>query len=264
MALFEMIWGLKNLSDSPALKKTTILLLSVVFFFAAASASEISAQKTFSKKYPATKNVKLELANRTGTVTVEGWDRQEVSISAYLEYPAAKIIPQNLSGKILINLVKDNQGRGEVGSVTFRIRVPYSSSVDIQTVMGNLNVSNVQGVLVRAKISTDGDIMLTNISAANVAAENGIGDILFDGLIHSGGIYRFSSMRGNIHLRIPSDSSFQLVATAPSTRNIQLGTFSGSGLNYVSEGRRVIGKTGDGGASLTVTNQRGNITFIKR
>ncbi len=264
MVVFEMIWGLKNISDSPALKKTTILLLSVVFFFAAASVSEISAQKRFSRTYPAGKNVRLELANRMGMVEVEGWDRQEVSISAYMEYPAANIAPQSLSGKILINLVKDNQGRGEVGSVNFIIKVPYSSSVDIQTVMGNLSVTNVQGLLVRAKISSEGDITLTNISAGNVSAENLIGDIFFDGAIHSGGIYRFSSMRGNINLRIPSDSSFQLVATAPSTRNIQLGTFTGSGLNFVSEGRRVIGKTGDGGASLTVTNQRGNIAFIKR
>ncbi len=259
-----MNWGLKNLFDSPALKKTTILLLSVVFFFAAASALEIAAQKSFSRTYPAEKNVILELYNRSGTVEVEGWDRQEVSISAYMERPAANIAPQSLSGKILINLVKDNQGRSDVGSVNFRIRVPFSSKVDIQTVMGNLSVSNVQGILVRAKISTEGDITLTNIGAANVSAENVIGDIFFDGMIHSGGIYRFSSMRGNINLRIPSNSSFQLVATAPSTRNIQLGTFSGSGLSFVSEGRRVIGKTGDGGASLTVTNQRGNIAFIRR
>lgn len=259
-----MSWGLKNLFDPPANKKTTILFLSVVFFFAAASALEVAAQKKFSRSYPASKNVRLELSNRTGTVTVEGWERQEVSISAYLEYPAANIVPQSLSGKILINLVKDNQGRNEVGSVNFYIKVPYSSSVDIQTLMGNLTVSNVQGLLVRAKISTEGDITLTNIGSTMVAADNKIGDIFFDGVIQPGGIYRFESMRGNINLRIPSNSSFQLVATAPSTRNIQLGSFSASGLSFVSDGRRVVGKTGDGGASLTVTNQRGGIAFLRR
>ena len=259
-----MSWGLINLFDSLANRKTTILLLSVVFFFASAFAPKVSAQKEFSRRYPASKNVSLELYNRTGFVTVEGWERPEVYIYAEMEKPAANIVPQNLSGKILINVVKDNQGRGEVGSVNFLIKVPYSSKVDIQTAIGNLSVSNVQGILVRAKISTEGDITLTNIGAANVAAENIIGDIFFDGLIHSGGIYRFSSMRGNINLRIPSNSSFQLVATAPSTRNIQLGSFSNSGLNFVSDGRRVVGKTGDGGASLTVTNQRGSIAFLKR
>ena len=234
-----MILEVKNLFDWLANKKTTILLLSVVFFFVGSFTIEVSAQRKFSKTYPASKNVRLELANRTGTVTVEGWEKPEV-------------------------YVKDNQGRTEVGNVNFLIKVPYSSSVDIQTAMGNLSVSNVQGMLVRAKISTEGDITLTNIGANNVSAENLIGDIFFDGVIHSDGIYRFSSMRGNINLRIPSNSSFQLVATAPSTRNIQLGSFSNSGLSFVSDGRRVIGKTGDGGASLTVTNQKGSIAFIRR
>lgn len=259
-----MSWGLKNLFDSLANKKTTILLLSVVFFFASASAPEIFGQERFSRRYPVGKNVRLELVNRTGTVEVEGWDKPEVYIYAEMDKPAANIAPQNLSGNIVINLVKDNKGRNDVGSVNFRIKVPYSSAVNIQTVMGNLSVGNVQGLYVRAHISSEGDITLTNIGAANVAAENKIGDIFFDGTIQFGGIYRFESMRGNINLRIPSNSSFQLVATAPSTRNIQLGSFSGSGLSFVSSGRQVVGKTGEGGASLTVTNHRGSIAFLRR
>ena len=245
-------------------KKTTILLLSVVFFFAVAASFDVSAQKNFSKSYPASKNVRIHLINRTGTITVEGWDKNEVAITAYLEKPAANISPQSLSGTIYINLVKDNQGRNGVGEVNFNIRVPYSSSVDIQTMMGNLNVSNVQGGLVRAHISTEGDITLTNIGASFVSAENVMGNIFYDGVIQPNGAYRFTSVNGDINLRIPTSSSFNLVATAPSTRNISLGAFSNTGMSFVSEGRRVIGKTGDGSASVTVTNQRGSISFIRR
>ncbi|MBK8146808.1 MAG: DUF4097 family beta strand repeat protein [Acidobacteria bacterium] len=245
-----------------AIIKTTIVL-SVVFFFANAAAPELLAQKRFAKTYPAGKNVRLQLTNRSGTVTVEGWNKDQVQISAYLEAPAANIVPQSLSGTILINVVKDNQGRNEVGNVNFTVKVPFTSSVDIETRVGNLNVSNVRGGLVRANISSEGDITLTNIGANNVAAENVIGDIFFDGEIQSGGNYRFVSMRGNINVRIPFDSGFKLVATAPSTRNISLGAFSGS-MNVVSDGRRVIGKNGDGAATLTVTNQRGSIALIRR
>ncbi len=254
-----MNWDLKNFSFS---KKATIFILSVVFFFV--SAGEIAAQKKFAKSYPASKNVRLQLTNRTGTVTVEGWDKAEISVSAYMEAPAANIEPQSVSGTIVINLVKDNQGRNEVGNVNFLIKVPYSSSVDIETRMGNLNVSNVRGGLVRAHISSEGDITLTNIAAENVAAENVIGDIFFDGTIAESGNYRFTSTRGNINLRIPFDSSFRLSATAPSTRNISLGDFGNGGMRYVSEGRRVIGQSGEGSATISVTNQRGSISFIRR
>lgn len=249
-------------SRPTGITKTTILL-SVVFFFAL-SAGEVLAQKKFSRNYPAGQNVRLQLLNRTGTVTVEGWDRPEINISATLEAPAANIAPQSLSGTIVVNLVRDNQGRNEVGNVNFTIRVPYNTMVDIETKIGNLNVNNVRGGLVRAHISSEGDITLTNIGASAVSAENVIGDIFFDGDLQAGGNYRFSSMRGNINLRIPFNSSFRLVATAPSTRNISLGVFGGGNLNYLGDGRRVVGRFGDGSAVLSVTNQRGAIAFLRR
>jgi DUF4097 and DUF4098 domain-containing protein YvlB len=237
---------------------TTLVIFGVVF------ASNSYAQKRFSTTYTAQKNVRLQLTNRSGTVTVEGWNKDKIEISAYLEAPAANIVPQNLSGTILINVVKDNQGRNDVGNVNFTIKVPYTSSVDIETRMGNLKVSNVSGGLVRASITSEGDIELTNISATSVSAENIIGDIFFDGLIKPNGNYRFSSTKGNINLRFPTQSNFKLIATAPSTRNISLGSLSNAGFKFVGDGKRVIGSVGDGSATISVTNQRGSIAFLSR
>jgi DUF4097 and DUF4098 domain-containing protein YvlB len=244
--------------------KNLIVAITGLSLLLVLSSQEIFAQKKFSKVYPASKNIRLQLTNRTGTVTVEGWNRDEVSVSAVLEAPAAAIEPQNLSGTIVINVVKDNQGRDDVGNVNFVVRVPEDSSVDIETRMGNLTVKNVSGGLVRAHVTSEGDITLTNINASSVAAENVIGDIFFDGVLKSGGNYRLASMRGNINVRIPFSSSFRMVATAPSTRNISLGSFSTGGFNFVSDGRRVVGQMGDGSATLNVINQRGSIAFIAR
>lgn len=240
----------------------TMVPAAVVFLVTAAPAA--FAQKRFSRTYPAASNVCLQLMNKSGTVTVEGWNKNQVQILASLEAPAANISPQNLSGTIVINLVQDNQGRADIGNVNFLIRVPYYTRVDIETRMGNLNVSNINGVLVRARISSEGDIQLTNIAASAVSAENVIGDIFFDGELQQGGNYRFSSSRGSINLRIPLNSSFRVVATAPSTRNISLGVFGGGNMNFLGDGRRVVGKVGDGSATLSVTNQQGSISFIRR
>ncbi len=255
---------LKNGNRVAVSKKTTILLLLSVVFFFALSVPDADAQRRYSRSFPAGNNVRIQLTNRAGTVTVEGWDRNEISISAYLETPAANIEPKDVQGTIYINLVKDNQGRHNIGDVNFLIRVPFACNVDIETLIGNLIVSNVRGGLVRAQITSEGDITLTNIAAGAVHAQNGIGDIFFDGEINPGGTYRFISMRGNINLRIPFTSSFRLVATAPSTRNISLGSFANSNMNYTGDGRRVVGRFGDGASTLTVTNQRGNIAFLPR
>ncbi|CAN5591377.1 hypothetical protein BH10ACI3_BH10ACI3_04740 [soil metagenome] len=257
-----MIFRSKYLTGLRGRAKTTVLV-SVVFLFAC-FAGEAAAQKRFSRNYPAGQDVKLQLMNRTGTVTVEGWNRAEINISAVLEAPAANIVPQSLSGTLVINLVRDNQGRDEVGNVNFTIRVPYNTKVDIETRIGNLNVSNIRSGLVRAHISSEGDIQLINISATAVAADNVIGDIFFDGEIMENGSYRFTSMRGNINLQIPFAASFRLLATAPSTRNISLGSFANGNMNYLGDGRRVVGRFGDGSATINVTNQKGSIQFLRR
>lgn len=254
-----MIFGSKTAVRLIGLAKTTILL-SVVFFFV--GSGFVFAQKKFSRTYAAGQNVRLNLMNRTGTVEVQGWERREVRVVATMEAPTALIAPQTTSGGIDINVLRDNQGR-EVGSVNFVISVPYNTIVDIETRIGNLSVTNIRSGLVRAYITSEGDITLTNISAPSVSGENRLGDIFFDGQIHENGIYRFSSMSGRINIRIPFPSSFKLVATAPSTRNITLGPFS-SGDNVWGDGRRVMGKFGTGSAMVTVTNKLGSIAFFGR
>ena len=252
-----------NFSRMLNARRTTILLLMNVVLFFSVSASDASGQKRFSRTYPTGKNVRLQLLNRSGRIIVEGWDRPEIQVSAYLEAPSATLVQQSLSGTIHIDLVKENQGRN-VGNVNFEIRVPRTCVVDIETLIGNLRVTNITGGLVRAIITTEGDIELTNISAKAVDAQNNIGDIFFDGDIIGGGHYRFTSTRGNINIRIPFESSFRLVATAPSTRYIDLGPFRNENMRFLSEGRRVFGHAGGGDANLTVTNQRGSISFLRR
>ncbi len=239
-----------------------ISLFAIILIFT--SVSSVSAQRKFSKTYPAQKNIRLELTNRTGTIIVRGWDKDQVKISARLQKPVARIVPRNLSGTIIINVIKDNRSKGDVGAVNFTVYVPRKSTVDIETRIGNIEVSNVRGGYVRAHISSEGDIMLANIGAGNVSAKNVIGDIFYDGLIRQGGTYSFVSTKGNINLRIPFQSSFKLVATAPSSRNISLGSFANAGMRYVGSGRRVIGRVGSGSATLNVTNQLGTISLFRR
>jgi len=252
-----------NLVQHSRLARTTVAIVGVVFFLCIGTLS-VAAQKRFTRTYPAGSSVRLKLLNRTGTVTVEGWDRAEVRLEATLESPAANIAPQSLSGEIVVNLVRDNEGRGDVGEVNFAIRVPFYTLVDIETKIGNVSVSNISSGLVRAHISSEGDIQLLNIGASNVAAENVMGNIFFDGELQDGGIYRFSSVKGDIALRIPFNSSFRVVATAPSTRDIAFYQCASPDLSLLGDGRRMVGKCGAGSASLSVTNQRGAIKFFRR
>jgi len=237
-----------------------VTILALVYF---ASVSSGFAQQHVSKRYPTGKNVRLQLKNVQGTITVESWERDEIKVSATLESPSAHFSPRQLSDGLSIDVMGDNRGRGEVGDVNFKIQVPVNTSVDLETRRGDIHVSNVRGASVRARVSSEGDIDLTGITASQVVASNTSGDILFDGEFARGGTYEFTSGHGAINIRIPGDSAFRLTA-ATTSKKIALGHFWNNSFQSFGGGRKYVGDVGDGRASVTVTNLSGSISFIRR
>ena len=241
---------------------TAALLL---LFFLASTSVNVFAQHKFSKTYPARRNIRLQLNNRSGEIDVVGWNRDEIKITADMEAPAARFTPVLKDDGLWIDVMNDTRGKEDVGDVNFRIQVPYGSTVDLETKRGNITVHNVQGAMVRAVVTTEGDINLTGIRANRVMASNISGNIFFDADLMRGGMYELKSTQGDINLRINAGSGFNLTATAPRTRNINLGEFAGKGSwDFQSNNRRVTGRVGDGGATLHTTNLRGSIVFVSR
>lgn len=250
----------KSLRSSGAQVLSAFVVVAVVCSFSAGSAQ---AQNRVSKRFPAGKNLRVELKNISGTITVESWNRDEIKITAVLEAPTANVTPKLMGECVSIDVMGENRGRGDVGDVNFKIQVPQDSSVDIETRRGDITVTNLRGGLVRAHISTEGDITLSGISAVQVLAQNTIGNIFFDGGFSRGGTYQFQSTKGDISVRIPSDSAFRLVAAAP-TKKIALGEFWNNGFKTLGGGRKFVGDVGDGRSSVMVTTFQGSITFLRR
>src|SRR3989441_6176599 len=180
-----------------------------------------------------------------------------------MDAPAVHFNPRQTDAGLVIDVVGDNRGRGDVGDVNFKIQVPSRSSVDLETRRGQITVNNLQGDLVRAHVWTSGDITLSGVNAARVFASNTTGDIFFDGEFASGGTYEFKSGQGTITLQLPVNCGFRLVASAPA-RKISMGKFWNDNMKTLGEGRRIIGDVGDGRASVTVTNYQGDIKFRLR
>lgn len=218
--------------------------------------------QTVSKRFPAGKNVQVELKNIFGTIVVESWNKDEIRMTATMESPKATVVPRQVDQTLVIDVMGDNRGRGDVGAVNFKLQIPVTSSVNLETKRGNIEVHNLRGGSVRAHVSTEGDIQLTNIVASQVMAQNTIGDIVFDGEFSRGGTYEFKSNKGNISIRIPGDSAFRLVVASPA-KKIAFGEFWNSNFK-TQDGRRYVGDVGDGRSSVSVTNFSGTIQFIRR
>jgi hypothetical protein len=244
----------------------SVLMMTVCAIIVHSISSGAFAQKTITRKYPAQKNVRLEVKNISGTITVEAWEKNEISVKAQLFSPNAQFTPEQTANCFGIDVVRDNRGR-MVGDINFTVKVPVDSTVDIETKRGNISINNVRGGMVRARVSTNGDIELTGIRASEVIAENGVGLMLFDGELLAGGSYTFKSLQGDININIPRNSSFSLVASAP-PKSIHLNSFTSPNLSFVADGRKVYGDVGPGGVgrlpTLTIFNQRGKISLIAR
>jgi DUF4097 and DUF4098 domain-containing protein YvlB len=222
----------------------------------------ILAQQKLSKRYPVPKNVRIELRNVSGTIVVESWNKDEIRLSATIESKKAHVVPRQSDQTLVVDVMSDNRGMGDVGDINFKLQVPANSSVDLETVRGNIYVSNITSGLVRAHVSSEGDIELTNITASHVIAQNVIGNIFFDGEFSRGGTYEFKSNKGDITIRIPGNSDFRLVAASPA-RKIALNDFWNNNFKN-QDGRRITGDVGDGRSSVSVTNFSGQITFMRK
>jgi DUF4097 and DUF4098 domain-containing protein YvlB len=231
--------------------------------FCALTLNTANAQQRLSKRYAAGKNVRIELKNISGTITVESWNRDEIKLTATLESPKATVAPRQTSDALIVDVRADNRGRADVGNVNFNLQVPINSSVDLQTMRGQITVTNIHGGMVSAHVSSEGDIELSGITASHVYAQNNIGNIFFDGEFKSGGTYHFQSNKGDIVIRIPADSAFNLEAAAPN-RKIALGQFWNKDIRSLGDGRKYVGDVVDGRSKVMVTNFQGSITFIRR
>ncbi len=250
--------------DKPRARRFPRVVVCVLLLAWGASIAEVaSAQQQLSKRYPVAKNVRVVLKNISGTITVESWNKDEIKLTMTLESPRANVAPRHSGAGLTIDVMADNPGRSDVGDVNFKLQVPVSSSVDLETKRGQITVSNIRGDLVRAHVSLEGDIQLNGISASQVLAQNTIGDIYFDGEFTRKGTYQFQSGKGSITIRIPAESAFHLTAAAP-TKQITLGEFWNDRFKNSGGGRKFEGEVVDGRSRVNVINFNGSITFLRR
>lgn len=224
------------------------------------------AQQQVSKRFPAANNVRLVIKNISGKVTVESWNRSEVKVTATLESPAANVDPKQLRDGVMVDVMGDNRGRGDIGNVNFKIQVPANFIVDIETRIGDITIANIRSEMVRAHVSSEGDIELMGIVATKVYAQNMVGNIFFDGEVSRGGLYQFQAGRGDISIRIPANSSFDLSASAPD-KKLALGQFWNNTFITFGEGKKfskTVVEVNDGRARLAIRNYDGGITFVRR
>jgi len=102
----------------PATRNRVSYAAFPALFLVLAITTSAFAQQRVARNYPAGKNVRIELKNLRGTITVETWARDEIRITATMEAPAVHFNPRQTDSGLVIDIVGDNRDRRDVGDVT--------------------------------------------------------------------------------------------------------------------------------------------------
>ena len=92
---------------SPATSKRASFAAFPALFLVLVSSTAAFTQQRVSRHYPAGKNVRIELKNLSGTITVETWARDQIRITATMEAPAVHFNPRQTETGLVVDIVGD-------------------------------------------------------------------------------------------------------------------------------------------------------------
>lgn len=120
------------------MKKTLILVLALVV------AGSAWAQESVDRRLAASKAGLVEIDNVAGSVTVAGWDSDEVWVTGTLGKGTERLEFSSAGDRTVIRVVLPQHSRNVDGSF-LEVRLPKQSRLDIETVSADIEVEGVFG-----------------------------------------------------------------------------------------------------------------------
>ena len=225
---------------------------------------------------------RVVINNWSGEITVTGVDGDQLEARATDE-GTDELVPleYRVTGTNIFLGGDAGKSFHKGGTANISIKVPrYAAAVEVDVLSGDITVSNLDGTVktnavsgsviiqcvkggVTAK-SVSGSIELRGI-AGDVVSETVSGTIEYSGLIRQGGSYRLKSMSGEVEMQVQSEAP-GFTAT--------LTTFSGEietafplkiekSSQFGGTNRQIVGRFGDGAATLSLNSFSGSARIIK-
>jgi hypothetical protein len=191
------------------------LAIATIAMILCASLPGRAANQLFQKTYPLTAGGSFMLENVNGSVTVEGWDRDEVEVRAVKtakndqrDLAEVRIDVQSQPGHVAVHTVYP-RGEGAEVAVEYHIHVPNRVLLgDIGTVNGGVLVRGVHGE--GDLRSVNGDVKVLD-SSGRFNAKTTNGDVHLElRQLADGAPMNLQTVNGSVVLGLPSDARANL------------------------------------------------------
>jgi hypothetical protein len=250
--------------------------LTVTFLLVAASLlsrPSYGASPIFEHSYPLSADGSFALENFNGSVRIEGWDRNEVEVTAvkipqasgpaviddHSDLDSVKIDIQSQPRKIAVRTLYPH-GEGAEVAVEYRIHVPYRALLQgIATVNGAVQVRGVKGGGVLRSVNGDVDV---RESSGRFSAQTTNGNVHLElRKLIDGAPMNLATVNGSVVLGLPADAR----------ANLQVVNVNGSFVSELpvtaSDGavstREFHGRLGAGGGEILVRTINGGVRLVR-
>lgn len=152
----------------------TLLSSFVGLLLLAISPVHVSADREVNERREAAPGGSVRIENLSGEVTVEGWDRSELSVTGTLgdDVERLDITGDEKDRRISVKIPRNRSGKDLQSAL--RIRLPVASDVDVETVSADIDVRRVTGRLNAKTVSGAVEI---DAASPEVAAGSVSGDV---------------------------------------------------------------------------------------
>lgn len=152
------------------MKRLTAIVLSALL------AMPVAAEEV-DRTLDAASDGHVKVSNISGSISVNGWSRNEVEVTGVLGRNVEELIFERDGDRISIKVkVPRNSGRGIESDLS--IQVPENSSIDVGTVSADIEVEDVRGELKLNTVSGDID---TEGGESDISAGSVSGDVEISG-----------------------------------------------------------------------------------
>ncbi len=243
--------------------------------------SAATLEETFEKKVEFAPGGFISLENVNGTVEVNGWDQNTVSIEAVKKVKASDEkdakrfmkeveieISRNKNELFVKTKLPENMrsglldwifGDGTSASVNYVIHVPQRSDLDLNLTNGAVSVTDVAG---RLKLkSTNGKIEATRISG-EMDAHTTNGSIAAEFTqLSKDGRSDFSTTNGSIKIQLPSEAAAEVKGK---TVNGSINTDFPLEVSGKYNSKKLSGTINGGGSTMDISTTNGSIELLKK
>ena len=139
----------------------TLLLLPI---------SSVLAQSAVNQRLPLSSGGRVELGNIAGSVTVRGWDRNEVELTGTLG-DGQRLEVENSANRVQFKVVYPQNSRNSRGAV-LELRVPRAAQLQASTVSASIDINDVdlrrlQATSVSGSITANGQAGETDLNTVS-------------------------------------------------------------------------------------------------